>query len=71
MMRNIAGLLIAIGKADAPPSWAREVLEGRDRTRNAATAPAVGLYLVSVRYPAAFALPAAACRHEVLSPDRL
>ena len=71
MMRNIAGLLIAIGKADAPPSWAREVLEGRDRTRNAATAPAGGLYLVSVRYPAAFALPAAACRHEVLPPDRL
>jgi tRNA pseudouridine38-40 synthase len=70
MMRNIAGLLIAIGKAEAPPSWAREVLEGRDRTSNAATAPAAGLYLVSVRYPAAFALPAA-CRHEVLPPDRL
>jgi tRNA pseudouridine38-40 synthase len=70
MMRNIAGLLIAIGKAEAPPAWAREVLEGRDRTRNAATAPAAGLYLVSVRYPAAFALPAA-CRHEVLPPDRL
>ena len=70
MMRNIAGLLIAIGKADAPPSWAREVLEGRDRSRNAATAPAAGLYLVTVRYPAAFALPAA-CRQEVLPPDRL
>jgi len=70
MMRNIAGLLIAIGKAEAPASWAREVLEGRDRTRNAATAPAAGLYLLSVRYPAAFALPAA-CRHEVLAPDRL
>jgi tRNA pseudouridine38-40 synthase len=59
MMRNIAGLLIAIGKAEAPASWARQVLEGRDRTRNAATAPAAGLYLLSVRYPAAFGLPAA------------
>jgi tRNA pseudouridine38-40 synthase len=59
MMRNIAGLLIAIGKADAPPGWARQVLEGRDRTRGAATAPAAGLYLLAVRYPAAFALPAA------------
>jgi tRNA pseudouridine38-40 synthase len=59
MMRNIAGLLIAIGKAEAPASWAQEVLEGRDRTRNAATAPAAGLYLLSVRYPAAFGLPAA------------
>ncbi|HUE47997.1 MAG TPA: hypothetical protein VMO54_02215, partial [Steroidobacteraceae bacterium] len=68
MMRNIAGLLIAIGRADAPPSWAQEVLQGRDRTRNAATAAAAGLYLVSVRYPAAFALPAPP---GVLAPDRL
>ena len=70
MMRNIAGLLIAIGRADAPPCWAREVLEGRDRTRNAATAPAAGLYLMSVRYPAAFALPAAH-PYELSPPDRL
>ena len=57
MMRNIAGLLIAIGKGNAPPAWAHQVLAGRDRTRSAATAPACGLYLVSVRYPAAFGLP--------------
>jgi tRNA pseudouridine38-40 synthase len=57
MMRNIAGLLIEIGKGAAPPGWAREVLEGRDRKRNAATAPAHGLYLWDVRYPAAFGLP--------------
>ena len=58
MMRNIAGLLIAIGKAEREASWAREVLAGRDRTRSAPTAPAAGLYLLAVRYPAAFALPA-------------
>ena len=58
MMRNIAGLLIGIGKGDAAPSWAQEVLEGRDRTRSAATAPAAGLYLWAVRYPAPFGLPA-------------
>jgi tRNA pseudouridine38-40 synthase len=58
MVRNIAGLLIAVGKGDEPPAWARTVLEGRDRTRSAATAPAAGLYLWEVRYPAAFALPA-------------
>jgi tRNA pseudouridine38-40 synthase len=57
MMRNIAGLLIAIGRGDAPPAWAREVLEGRDRKRNAATAPAEGLYFWAVRYPAVFGLP--------------
>jgi len=59
MMRNIAGLLIAIGRGDLPVGFAGAVLEGRDRTRNAATAPAAGLYLLGVRYPAAFALPAA------------
>jgi tRNA pseudouridine38-40 synthase len=57
MMRNIAGLLIAIGRGDAPPSWAHEVLEGRDRKRNAATAPAGGLYFWGVRYSPAFGLP--------------
>jgi len=57
MMRSIAGLLIAVGRSDVPPGWAREVLEGRDRSKNAATAAASGLYLLSVRYPAAFALP--------------
>jgi tRNA pseudouridine38-40 synthase len=59
MMRNIAGLLIEVGKGDVPASWVAEVLEGRDRRRNAATAPAAGLYLQAVRYPAAFGLPAA------------
>jgi tRNA pseudouridine38-40 synthase len=58
MMRNIAGLLIAVGKGEAAPAWAGEVLEGRDRARSAATAPAAGLYLWEVCYPAAFALPA-------------
>ena len=57
MVRNIAGLLIAIGRGDAEPSWAAQVLAGRDRTRNAATAPPEGLCLLGVRYPAAFGLP--------------
>ncbi|MGA9368191.1 MAG: tRNA pseudouridine synthase A, partial [Steroidobacteraceae bacterium] len=57
MVRNIAGLLIRIGKGDAPASWAAEVLTGRDRRLSAATAPADGLYLWRVRYPQAFALP--------------
>jgi tRNA pseudouridine38-40 synthase len=58
MVRNIAGLLIAVGKGDERPGWARTVLEGRDRTRSAATAPAAGLCLWEVLYPAAFGLPA-------------
>jgi tRNA pseudouridine38-40 synthase len=57
MARNIAGLLIAVGKGKQPPAWAHSVLEGRDRTRSAATAPAAGLYLWEVRYSQAFGLP--------------
>ena len=57
MVRNIAGLLIAVGKGDAPVAWASEVLAGRDRSRSAPTAPADGLYLWAVRYPRAFELP--------------
>lgn len=60
MMRNIAGLLIAIGKGEQRPQWAREVLESRDRKTGAATAPAEGLYLWQVRYPRAFRLPVSA-----------
>ena len=60
MMRNIAGLLIAVGRGDASVEHTRQVLLGRDRTRNAATAPAAGLYLLSVRYPCAFSIPAPA-----------
>lgn len=59
MVRNIAGLLIAVGQGNAEPTWAQEVLESRDRTKGAATAPAEGLYLWKIRYSEAFALPTA------------
>lgn len=58
MVRNIAGVLIAVGAGDRPVEWAREVLERRDRTQAGATAPADGLYLLAVRYPERFGLPA-------------
>ncbi len=57
MVRNIAGLLIAIGRGDAPPGWTGQVLASRDRTCGAATAPPEGLCLLGVRYAAAFGLP--------------
>ena len=38
--------------------WARDVLERRDRTQGGVTAPADGLYLLAVRYPERFDLPA-------------
>ena len=68
MVRNIAGLLIRIGKGDAPPPWAAEVLAGRDRRLSAPTAPADGLYLWHVRYPAAFALPGNVPEDAMITP---
>jgi tRNA pseudouridine38-40 synthase len=59
MVRNIVGLLIAIGQGDEEPGWARQVLESKERTKGGPTAPAQGLYLWSVRYSRAFGLPAA------------
>ncbi len=58
MVRNIAGVLIRIGTGEAAVGWAREVLEGRDRRLGGVTAPAGGLYLLEVRYPPEFGLPA-------------
>jgi tRNA pseudouridine38-40 synthase len=57
MVRNIAGVLIAIGKGDQSVDWTREVLETRDRTQGGITAPPGGLYLTGVRYAPALQLP--------------
>ena len=57
MVRNIAGVLMAIGMGKEQAGWARQVLETRDRTAGGITAPADGLYLVDIEYPAAFGLP--------------
>jgi tRNA pseudouridine38-40 synthase len=59
MVRNVAGLLMAVGQGDSPPERVTAVLASRDRKTNAATAPADGLYLAAVRYPPEFALPGA------------
>ncbi len=57
MVRNIAGVLIAIGRGDRPADWSREVLEHRDRTLGGVTAPPQGLYLTRVEYPPHFEIP--------------
>jgi len=57
MVRNIAGALMAVGAGRQAPGWVAALLAGRDRRVAADTAPAAGLYLVAVEYPAAFALP--------------
>jgi tRNA pseudouridine38-40 synthase len=51
MVRNVVGTLLEVGHGRRPPGWVADVLEGRDRRRAGATAPAHGLFLLSVRYP--------------------
>ena len=57
MVRNIAGVLIAIGAGERPVQWAAHVLAARDRKQGGITAPPAGLYLAGVRYAQALALP--------------
>jgi len=59
MVRNIAGVLMAIGAGERPVDWAREVLDERDRKKGGVTAPPQGLYLIRVIYPGEFSLPEA------------
>ncbi|GKT12227.1 MAG: tRNA pseudouridine38-40 synthase [Thiomicrorhabdus sp.] len=57
MVRNIAGTLIRIGQNRAETSWVSELLEVKDRTKGAMTAPASGLYFVNAFYPEVFEIP--------------
>ena len=57
MVRNIAGVLIAIGKKEQPVKWAADVLDLKDRTLGGVTAVPDGLYFESVEYPEEFAIP--------------
>jgi tRNA pseudouridine38-40 synthase len=50
MVRIIVGTLVEIGRGRRSPEWLREVLASRDRARAGPTAPAAGLFLVSVDY---------------------
>jgi tRNA pseudouridine38-40 synthase len=59
MVRNIAGVLIAVGKGDAGLVWPAEVLALRDRTLGGVTAPPDGLYFEAVDYPPQFGVPPA------------
>lgn len=56
MVRNIAGVLIAVGSGKHPVAWVDEVLKAKDRRLGAETAPAYGLYLVQVTYPQEFSI---------------
>jgi tRNA pseudouridine38-40 synthase len=50
MVRVIVGTMCSMHRNGDPPSRILEILEGRDRIRAGATAPAHGLYLKNVIY---------------------
>ena len=75
MVRNIAGVLLAVGIGERPINWVAEVLAARDRKEGGITAPPNGLYLAGVRYAESLRLPSegtqswvAACR---AGPDQV
>jgi tRNA pseudouridine38-40 synthase len=50
MVRNLVGTFVLVGKGTLSPDDVTRILEARDRSAAGATAPANGLYLVSVEY---------------------
>ena len=67
MVRNIVGVLIAIGSGRENTDWARQVLQARNRSAAGVTAPPEGLYLANVEYPERFDIPSAERRNIFLS----
>lgn len=67
MVRNIIGVLVAVGQGDRSPAWVAEVLAAKDRAAAGITAPPQGLSLVNIVYPEHFELPIGELRHVPLS----
>jgi len=57
MVRNIVGLLAAVGQGELTYTEVKKLLAAKDRTLAPATAPASGLYLTAVEYPEKFKIP--------------
>ncbi|MBT8341970.1 MAG: tRNA pseudouridine(38-40) synthase TruA, partial [Desulfatitalea sp.] len=53
MVRNIVGTLVDVGRGDISAMQIPDILDARERSRAGATAPAQGLCLLRVEYPAA------------------
>jgi tRNA pseudouridine38-40 synthase len=58
MVRNIVGTLLEIQSEGDPAGAMKRILESRNRRQAGATAPAAGLYLSRVEYPAGHSIPA-------------
>lgn len=51
MVRNLVGTLAEVGQGKQEVTWPKEILKAKDRKMAGPTAPAQGLFLVSVAYP--------------------
>jgi tRNA pseudouridine38-40 synthase len=58
MVRNIVGTLLKVQSAADPAAALFQVLQSRERRLAGMTAPAAGLYLWKVEYPAVYGIPA-------------
>ncbi len=58
MVRNIVGTLLEVQREPDPAAAMARILAGGERRKAGVTAPAAGLYLWRVEYPAVFAIPA-------------
>jgi tRNA pseudouridine38-40 synthase len=65
MVRNIMGTVVTVGLGEERVEWVTEVLESRDRKAGGIAAPAHGLTLAGVEYPAALGVPAAGCSQTI------
>jgi tRNA pseudouridine38-40 synthase len=54
MVRNIVGSLVRIGSGEADAAWLEDLLQRRDRRLAGVTAPASGLTLTRVEFPAPY-----------------
>ncbi len=70
MVRNIVGVLMAVGSGQKPAAWVTDVLQSCDRSAASVTAPAAGLYFVAAHYPDEFQLPVLS-RGPLMLPDNL
>jgi tRNA pseudouridine38-40 synthase len=57
MVRNIVGSLVRVGKGEADAEWLASLLAAKDRRLADITAPAMGLCLMRIQYPAEFNVP--------------
>jgi tRNA pseudouridine38-40 synthase len=65
MVRSMVGAMLAVGDGQRPPDWPASLLARRERANEVMVAPAYGLTLVAVEYPAdpaEYAVRAAATR---------